>query len=104
MTDTSDDERRTTGSFERRIQSVVQLIISALLVWVGFTVVDMGKSIIRLEERGLQTTTAISEMKVSNAELKVQVTAAALAASNAATAAALVATASAAQQRNAPKQ
>ena len=75
---------RSNGDFERRAQSVVQLIISAMLVWIGFTVVDMGKSVVRLEERSAQTTQAITDLKV---------TAAALSASNAATAAAVAAAA-----------
>jgi hypothetical protein len=72
------------GDFERRAQSVVQVIISLLVAWVGISVVDMGKSIARLEERGVTTNAALSDMRAASLAATQAATAAALAASNAA--------------------
>ena len=91
-------ERKRNGDFERRAQSVVQIIITGLVAWVGFNVVDMGKSIVSLQvQAALAATTAtasasqtakdLASMKADGEALKIQVSTAALAANTAATAA-----------------
>jgi hypothetical protein len=37
--------------FERHAQTVVQGVILVLVVWVGFSMVDMRERVVRLEER-----------------------------------------------------
>lgn len=75
------------GDFERRAQSVVQVIITGLVAWVGFAIVDMGKSIAVLQVQGVQAAIVATDMKADIASVKVQASTAALAANTAATAA-----------------
>lgn len=97
---------KSNGDFERRIQSVVQLIISALMLWVGYSIVGIGNSVTRLEEkvaaqaskmdeRAVQTAKDIAEIKATATAVATTATstAAALATTVAATAAALAAVA-----------
>lgn len=92
----SDNRRAVTHearseSLERRMQSVIQAIILALVVWVGYSVVDLGKKAERQDVKAEQTTTDIASLKTELRDLRMQTTSAALAASNAANSAALAA-------------
>jgi cell division protein FtsB len=80
-------KHENNGDFERRAQSVVQVIITLLVGWIGFSLVDMGKSIVVLQVQGAQASAMIVEMKADVASVKVQASTAALAANTAATAA-----------------
>jgi len=75
------------GIFERRAQSVVQVIITLILSWIGFSVVDLGKSVVALQVQTAATALIITEMKADGVVLRTQVSTAALAANTAATAA-----------------
>ena len=73
--------------FERHAQTVLQVVIAALLVWVGGEIVTLGKGVTRLEAQTVQTSKEISEMKAEIVVLRGQITTAALAAATAAAAA-----------------
>lgn len=75
------------GEFERRAQSIVQVVITLLVGWIGFSIVDMGKSVAVLQVQGIAVAASNAEMKADLASVKVQASTAALAAGTAATAA-----------------
>lgn len=77
--------------FERRLQSIAQAVMLALMLGIGYALIDLTKSSSRQEVTNAQTSKDISELKNELGVLRAQGTNAALAASNAATAAALAA-------------
>lgn len=77
----------------RKIGAVLQAVIVALLFWFGYTVQQLKESAIRAEERDVQKTREIVELKTDLNALKLQVITAATAAASAASAAAAAAAA-----------
>jgi hypothetical protein len=80
-------DKYRNGDFERRAQTIVQVIITLLVGWVGFSVVDLGKSVVALQVQGVTNAQSMADMKADVASVKVQASTAALAANTAATAA-----------------
>lgn len=94
------DQISFSGKFEQRVQSVIQIVIVALLIGIGTALLDLVKSNARQEVTNAQTAKDISDLKTEMAVLRLQVTNAALAAANAATAVAVAAAATAAAAQN----
>lgn len=67
------DERRLGNGFERHIQTVIQVIITALVLWVGGAVMNVRDSAIRLEEKGVQVRADIVEIKAELAGLRTSI-------------------------------
>lgn len=65
------------NGFERHIQTVIQVIITALLLWVGNAVLNVRDSAIRLEEKYAQTRSDVIEIKAELAALRTQIAVAA---------------------------
>jgi len=65
------------NGFERHIQTVIQVIITALLLWVGNAVLNVRDSAIRLEEKYSQTRSDVIEIKAELAALRTQIAVAA---------------------------
>lgn len=78
-------------SLETRLQSILQSITLALIVGIGYTLVDLVKASTKQEVMNIQVAKDIGELKSEVVVLRTQGTNAALSASNAATAAALAA-------------
>lgn len=85
--------------FERRIQSIVQAIILAILLWVGYSVVDLGKVATKLEVKSEQNTADMAAVKSELSTMRNQIASAAISASNAASASASAAAAALAASR-----
>ena len=85
------DEQFSEHQFERRLQSVLQAIMLAILIGVGYTMIDLVKSSTRQEMTNAQVAKDISELRSQMETLKGTSIATALAATNAASAVALAA-------------
>lgn len=95
------ERRRTSSSpvnFEQRVQTVIQLIIVALIGWGGLTLIELGKSVSTLQATTTlttaQTTKDIANLQTGLEAVRTQAlnaTTAATAATTAATTAAAVA-------------
>lgn len=84
-------EKDDRENFERRAQTVIQLIITGLLVWFGITTVNTSTAVARLEERISYAAAAQLEMKQTIQALQIQVTNSAIASATAANSAAIAA-------------
>jgi ribosomal protein L29 len=60
------------NGFERHIQTVIQVVITALLLWIGSAVLNVRDSSIRLEEKYTQTRSDVVEIKAELAALRTQ--------------------------------
>ena len=72
-----EEKRESVNGFERHIQTIVQVIITALVLWVGNTVTNVRDSTIRLEEKYSQTRSDVVEIKAELAALRTQIAVAA---------------------------
>jgi hypothetical protein len=95
---TTDDHENRRTNFEQRAQTIIQVVISGVLVWVGSSLIDFGKSLATLSATttltNIQTAKDISDLKLQLEAVRTQAmnaTTAATAASTAATTAAAVA-------------
>ncbi len=79
--------------FNKHAQTVIQIIIATLLIWVGYSTVSLRESVIRLETRHEQSLREIADLRQDVYAVRNQLIAAATAATAAATAAAAAATA-----------
>lgn len=86
--------------FEQRLQSIAQAVILGLLMWSGYTSVEMGKDVAKLAVKSEQSARDVLELKQEVVSLRTQTINAAMAAANAATAAATTAAAAAASASN----
>ena len=82
-----EDSVQIGANVERRIQNIVQAVIIALLLWVGYSMIDLVKSVTRLEVRNEQTSIDINGLKTELVTLRSQFANVTLAATTAATAA-----------------
>jgi cell division protein FtsB len=66
-----------SGTFQKYVQAVVQVVITALLLWIGITTLntsrDIGTLSVKLEERSTQTSKDISDLKAEIITLKTQI-------------------------------
>ena len=76
--------------FERRLQSIAQAVILAILLGTGDAMLDLTKAVARQEIRNEQTARDIADFKIELTNLRIQVANAVIAAANAAAAAASV--------------
>lgn len=84
-------DKTSERSFETRLQSIAQAAMLAILLGIGYSVVDLVKSSTRQEVLNIQVAKDISELRSEVNSTRQQGTNAALAASTTATAAALAA-------------
>ena len=77
--------------FERRLQSIAQAVILAIMLGIGYAVLDLTKAAARQEVRNEQTARDIAALTVGFTTLQIQVTNGAIAAANAASASAAAA-------------
>lgn len=56
------NSKESNGMFERRIQSIIQIVITAMVMWVGYTVLGVRDSAIRQEVQNVQTAKDIATL------------------------------------------
>ena len=77
------EKRKPMNGFERHVQTVIQVLITALLLWVGSSVLSVRDSAIRLEEKYAQTRSDVGDIKTELAALRTQISVAAATSANA---------------------
>lgn len=66
---------RMHNGFEKHAQTAIQLVLVAITMWVGSSVITLRDSSIRLEEKGTQMRESLTDLKAEVAALRVVVTA-----------------------------
>ena len=87
-----DGGARSRSSLERHAQTVLQVLVTAALIWVGTSMVGLREDVVALKILVAQATQENVSLKAEIRELRSQVLAAASAAASAASAAAMAAT------------
>jgi hypothetical protein len=73
MEDTNNENK---NRFEQRLQSIAQAVMLAIVIWVGYSISDMGKSIAKLEVRADQSAREAAEVKIQLEAMRIQIVAA----------------------------
>lgn len=63
------------NGFEKHAQTAIQLVLVAITMWVGSSVITLRDSSIRAEEKGTQLRESLTDLKAEVAALRVVVTA-----------------------------
>jgi len=71
--DPTKDERKPANAFEAHAQTVIQVVITAILLWVGNAVLNVRDSTIRLEASSAQSRDDVKDIKAELAALRTQI-------------------------------